>query len=148
MADNINLLDAASAQRTVAGDEVAGILYQRIKRVVGPDGTAVDFLDKASRSDVFSAPGTNGTVVDVSAQGMGRASLQVVQAGGVTAWQVDLQVSLDGVNYVTVISHTQAEGSGAIVFSGANHFPGLYFRARCVSITGGTNLTATFVVLP
>ncbi len=38
MADDINVLDAASATKTVAADEVASKLYQRIKLVHGADG--------------------------------------------------------------------------------------------------------------
>lgn len=42
MADNIVIKDGASADRTVATDEVAGVHYERNKLSIGDDGSAVD----------------------------------------------------------------------------------------------------------
>lgn len=151
MADNITIKDASGANVTIAADELAGPVYvQRIKRLVGPDGSAVDYRDSVSRSDTFTATG-NGTTVDMSAQAVQNFGLQVKEAGTVTSWQVDLEVSLDGTNFVSVLSHTKAsDGDGAVLFSGANRYPALYFRARCAALTlgGGTNVVATIVGMP
>jgi len=40
MADNVGYTEGSG--KTIAADDVGGILYQRIKPVVGADGTAVD----------------------------------------------------------------------------------------------------------
>ena len=40
MADNVGYTPGSGA--TVAADEIGGILFQRVKPVVGADGTAVD----------------------------------------------------------------------------------------------------------
>lgn len=150
MADNVNILDSSSAVKAIATDDIGSVAYQRIKRQVGADGSATDFLDKSSRSDTYTTT-ANGTAVDVSAQGFSRFALQCKQTGTVTSWTVLLEASLDGTNYVTVLTHEKAvDGDGAIQFSGANFFPALYFRSRCSAITlgGGTNVVATIVGLP
>lgn len=134
-----------------ASDTVAGRQHQRIKRSVGGTGLATDFLDKLSGTDAFAAA-IAGATRDCSAQGMSRFGLQVKQTGVVNSWTVDLQVSLDGVNWVnTGMSHTKAfDGDGAIVWSGANQFPALFFRANCfaLSLGAGTNVVVTVVGLP
>lgn len=147
--DNMTVLDATSTTQTVAMDLVSGVLYQRYKRSAGADGSATDFLDKSSRSDTFTAPGS-GTTVNVSAQAMSRYSLQVVQTGTVTSWTVVLEASNDGTNFATILTHTNTTGSGAMVFTGASRYPALYFRARCSALTlgGGTNVIATIVGMP
>ena len=58
MADNV-IISEASTGRTVAGDEVGGVLYQRIKPAVGADGTAVDVSDAAPMPAKL-APTTSG----------------------------------------------------------------------------------------
>jgi hypothetical protein len=134
----------------VACDVVSGEQHQRYKRSVGAAGAATDFLDKLSGSDIFVA-GAAGATRDCSAQGMSRFSLQVKQTGAVTSWIVDLQISLNGMDWITVISHTKAgDGDGAIVFTGTTTYPALYFRANCSAIVlgGGTNVVATILGLP
>lgn len=148
MADNVAITSGSGTN--IAADEVSSAFYQRIKRSVGADGSATDFLDKSSRSDTYTAT-ANGTAVDVSAQGMQNFALQCKQTGTVTSWTVVLEASLDGTNYVTVLTHSKAtDGDGAIVFSGANKYPALYFRSRCTEVTlgGGTNVIATIVGKP
>lgn len=148
MSDNVALKsDASATVATAATDDVGGIHYQRVKRSVGADGSATDFLDKSSRSDTYTTT-ANGTAVDVSAQGLSHFGLQVKQTGTVTSWTVVLEASLDGTNYWPVLSHTKAgESDGGIVWTGAGYFPALYFRSRCTALTlgGGTNVIATIV---
>jgi hypothetical protein len=148
VADNVAI--TAGSGTSIATDDISSVHYQRIKRSVGADGSATDYLDKSSRSDTYTAA-ANGTTVDVSAQGMKRFGLQVKQTGTVSSWTVLLEVSLDGTNFVTVLTHTKADdGDGAIAFTGANLYPALYFRSRCSAITlgGGTNVIATIVGMP
>jgi hypothetical protein len=149
MADGV-LLNSMTGGDVAAADEVAGQKYQRMKRSVGADGLASDFLDKLSGSDQFTASGV-GATRDCSAQGMSRFALQTKQTGTVNSWTIDLQVSLDGTNWVTLISHTKAgDGDGAIIYSGPNLYPALYFRANCsaLSLGAGTNVVVTILGLP
>ncbi len=161
MPDNTTLqsstLATAPAGLVIAGDDVGSVFYQRTKRSVGADGAVTDFLDKTTRSDTFTTASVNGTVVDISAQGMSKFALQVKQTGTVTSWDVRLMGSLDGTNYIEILRHVKTTtgsetvaGDGAIAFTGANHYPLLYFRSRCEAITlgGGTNVIATIVGVP
>ncbi len=137
---------------TVAADDVGSKLYQRIKRSVGADGSATDFLDKSSRSDTFSGTGS-GTTVDLSAQGMSKFGIQVKGTGGIpTAWTVILEGSLDNSNFTQILKHssanTPADTDGSVKW--ASNVPCLYFRSRCTAFTGGpaSNVVATIVGLP
>lgn len=148
MADGIQI--TAGSGTTVQTDDVGGVHYQRVKRSVGADGLATDFLDKASRSDTFTTA-ANGTTVDVSAQGMCKFSLQVKQTGTVTSWTVVLEGSLDGTNFQTILTHTKANNlDGGIIGLGSSASPYLYFRSRCaaISLGGGTNIVVTIVGKP
>lgn len=148
MADTVAI--TAGSGTSIATDDVSGVHYQRIKRTVGGDGSATDYLDKVTRQETFTTT-ANGTAQDVSAQGFSRFAIQVKQTGTVTSWTIEAQVSLDGTNYVSVLSHTKAgDGDGGIVFSGPNRYPALYFRASCTAITlgGGTNVVVTIVGMP
>ena len=136
MADNITIKDASGANVVIRASELSGGAYaQHVK------------LASAYRSDTFTEQG-NGTTVDASEHAAHSFALQVKETGTVTSWQVDLQISLDGTNWAPVLTHTKAtHGDGAIVFSGPNRYPALYFRGRCEAITlgGGTNVVATIV---
>ena len=66
-------------------------------------------------------------------------AIQVVSTdAAATAWNVVLEGSLDSVNFTTILTHTQATGDKAILFSGATLFPVKYFRSRVNSITLGS----------
>jgi hypothetical protein len=148
MADTVAI--TAGIGTAIATDDVSSVHYQRVKRSVGADGSATDFLDKSSRSDTFTASG-NGTTVDVSSQGMTKFGLQVVKTGTVSAWNVVLEGSLNGTHFSTILTHTETlPGDTLVIWTGAGTFPALYYRARCVSITlsGGTNVVATIIGKP
>ena len=148
MADNTTITPGAGL--TVATDDVSSVHYPRVKRSVGADGAATDYLDKASRSDTFNGTGS-GTVVDVSAQGFTKFNLQVKATGPVTSWTVKLTGSLDGTNFSPLITHTNvAPGDGLTIGLAANAAPYLYFRAECTALVldGGTNVVATIVGKP
>lgn len=101
-----------------------------------------------TRSDVFTTAGgaANGTTVDVSANPVKFFALQVVKSGAVTVWDVRLEGSIDGTNFTTILTHTNATGDLLTVWQAAGGLnPVRYFRARLVSITGGTNVTAYIV---
>jgi hypothetical protein len=150
MADGVAI--TAGSGTTIATDDVGGVQYQRIKRSVGADGSATDFLDKHSASHTVTTAAAQATQ-NVSAQGMSRFALQVKQTGTVTSWTVALEVSLDGTNFVALPEMTQTKatnGDGAITWSGSLTFPALYFRANVTALTlgGGTNIVVTVLGLP
>lgn len=148
MADTVAI--TAGSGTSIATDDVGGVHYQRIKRAVGGDGSATDFLDKVTRQETFTTA-TAGTAQDVTAQGFSKFALQCAQTGTVTSWTVVLQVSLDGTNYSTILTHTKADdGDGVVIFTGPNRYPALYFRSNCTELTlgGGTNVVATIVGMP
>lgn len=151
MADNVQI--TAGTGTSIATDEVSSVHHQRVKRTVGGDGSATDFLDKASRADTFTGTG-NGTTVDVSAQGMSRFGIQVKGTGAAPAsWQVVLEVSLDGTNFTTVITHGSAESpadvDGAVKWSTVPTV-GLHFRSRVVALSlgGASNVVVNIVAKP
>lgn len=151
MADGVSV--TAGAGTTIETDDVGGRHHQRIKRSVGADGSATDFLDKASRSDTYTGAG-NGTSLDVSAQGMKHFGVQVKGTGAAAgAWAVVLEVSLDGVNYTVLITHGSAESpadaDGAVKWF-TSPVVGLYFRSRVVSLSLGSasNIVVTIAAKP
>lgn len=147
MADTVAITPGAGV--SIAADDVGGVFHQRIKRSVGADGLATDFLDRSVRSDDFTAT-ANGVTVDVNQQGMKYFSIQVAKTGNVTSWTVVLEVSLDGTNFRTILTHDSVgDGDLAINFT-ATPYPALYFRSRCsaISLGAGTKVTATIVGMP
>lgn len=107
------------------------------------------------RSDTFTTT-ASGTAIDLGAGTSYKYfSLQVVQTGTVTSWTVVLEGSLNGTNYSTILTHTNAApGSGGIVpavtAAAFTPFPVRYFRTRCSAITlgAGTNVIATCLGSP
>lgn len=99
-----------------------------------------------TRSDTFSSTGT-GTTIDSSSAPVKLFSIQVDISGTVTAWDVRLEGSLDNLNFMQILQHTNTTGDGNIVFSGNSFSPCLYFRARCAGLTGlgGSSLTASIL---
>lgn len=147
MADNTTITPGTGL--TVATDDVSSVHYPRVKRSVGADGSATDFLDKASRSDTYSGTGT-GTTVDVSLQGFSRFAIQCKQTGTVNSWTIVLETSLDGTNFSTLLTHTKASNLDGGVVWFTVMAPSLYFRSRCTAMDlgSGTNVVTTIVGLP
>jgi hypothetical protein len=134
----VTIKDASNANVDVASAPLGGVQVPQI-------GWA-----KASRGDTFTATGT-GTAVDVSGLGMSQFGIQVKATGAVDSWTAVVEVSLDGTNYVTVLTHTNlSDGDGAIKWSGANEYPALYFRSHCTELTlgSGTNVIVTIIGKP
>ena len=67
------------------------------------------------------------------------------KATGFTAWSLLLQGSLDGVNWVTLLAHTQATpGDGAIVWTTAK-LPVKKVRLNLTSVTGSGSLACAML---
>lgn len=136
MANNIEILDANSDPVTIATKDVGGVHYQNIAPPV-------------SRSDTFTATG-DGVTVDASDHPLQSFGLQVIGTGDTpSAWTVALQVSLDGTNWVTLLTHSSADSDpiGSFVSNGANLAPSLYLRSNVSALTLGpaTNIVVTIV---
>lgn len=156
MADNV-VLNTGAGGDTIAADDVSGVKFQRNKLVHGADGANDGDVSNAnplpikvpsaSRSDAYTAA-ANGTAVDVSARPTRSYAMQVKGTGAApTAFNVVLEASLDNANWTTVLTMTEADGDGAVRFTGGLFFPALYFRSRCVTVTLGsaTDIVATIL---
>lgn len=99
-----------------------------------------------TRSDIFSATG-NGVIINTSTSPLKYFSLQVTISGSVTAWDIILEGSLDGISFTRILQHTESTGDTVTIFPGASVYPILYFRSRCSVFTGsgGDSLTATIM---
>lgn len=90
-----------------------------------------------SRSYTFTSSGT-GTI-EGSSVAVKSYSIQVKGTGAAaTAWDVDLEGSLDGVNFTQILNHTTTTGDGKILFSGSNIYPAYYIRPKVNSLTLGS----------
>lgn len=151
MSDTVPITSGSGT--SIATDDVSSVHYQRVKRSVGADGSATDFLDRATRSDTFTGTG-NGTTSDVSAQGMKHFSMQVKGTGAAaSSWTANLQLSLDGTNFTTYGTHssadTPADADGAMVVI-SSPAPALYFRSNVSALTlgGASALVVTILGKP
>lgn len=82
---------------------------------------------------------TSDTAVDVSDQTLKYWSLQVKGTGAAaTSWTVTLEVSLDGTNYVPILTHTDTSTSDGGIVAMSTPFPALYYRTRVTALTLGS----------
>ena len=104
-------------------------------------------LSVSSRADTYTETGS-GTAVDVSTTGKQWLGVQVKGTGAAaTAWTVNLQASLDGTNYSTVLSHTNTDDTDGSIVWISTPAPTLYFRSNVSALTLGsaTNIVVTIV---
>lgn len=96
-----------------------------------------DFARIAPQRQEFTATGV-GAVVELG-DAARRYSLQVIgDPVAATAWSVDLEGSLDGVHFDTILTHTTGTGDGKIWWSGNQQFPALFMRAKVNTLTLGS----------
>lgn len=136
MADNLAITPGSGA--TIATRDTGTAHLQRV------------IIEPSNRSDTYTVA-ANGTTVDVSTRPCSKFGIQLKGTGAAaTAWSVPLEVSLDGTNFQTLVTHATADGDGAIKWLGSPLSPALYFRSRCASITLGaaTNVVVTIVGMP
>lgn len=109
------------------------------------DGHLRVSLSGASSSNTYttvtSSPATAG--INLSKY----YTLQVVATGAVTIWDVRLEGSIDNINFVTILTHTNATGSGAAVTT-TTPYLARYIRTRCAGLTlgAGTNVIAHYAL--
>lgn len=112
--------------------------------VVTPSTNAFSINGISSyRTDNYTAAGA-GTTINVSSSPLRTFSIQVTGIGATaTSWDVLLEGSLNGVNFTTLMEHTEVIGNGVALFSGTNLQPVLYYRSRVVAVTlGGASAIA------
>ena len=96
---------------------------------------------------LFAAVGASPTI-DVSQFPVTKYSIQVTGEGAAaTAWNVDLEASLDGLTFTIVQTHATIDGDGQVVFNGANLAPSLFFRANVTVLTLGAATGITVIIL-
>lgn len=123
-------------------DAVEKALKVNVVKTVGGGGGSSGSLFQTG-SDSFGSP-DNGTIVDTSTNPSKSYGIQVKKSGTVSQWSVDLEGSIDGVNFEQILTHDSTDNAdGSIVWSGTVESPCLYFRARCVSFTGSGTITVT-----
>lgn len=100
-----------------------------------------------SRADTYSATG-DGFTVDASIVNPKSFAVQVKGTGAsATTWDVRLECSLNGVEFTTVISHTNADLDGTTKASGSTLFPCRHFRSRTAGIVlgGASDIVVTIL---
>lgn len=100
-------------------------------------------LNYQTQQDTYAATGT-GTVVNCSNQPVKDFSIEVKGTGAAaTSWTVALEGSNDGMNWTTIVSHSNTDGDG--VTKALANFPVLYFRSHCTALSLGsaTNIVVT-----
>ena len=124
------------------------------------DGDRVQTLyDEYGRQRVIldAMPGptvsaTFTTTANSTTQGLGipisKFGLQVKRTGVVTSWTVNIDGSIDGSNFFTLVSHTNvAPADGGIIWTFDK--PVLYWRLACSALVlgGGTNVVARAIAM-
>src|SRR5258708_21861022 len=93
---------------------------RRLKVVADVATTPSNFV---TRSDTFTATGA-GAVADASAFVARSYSIQVKGTGApATSWNVQIEVSLDNVNFTSVMTHTNSVGDGMLLLSDSDLYP-------------------------
>lgn len=132
---SIQIKDATGATKNVA------------TKLVGTDHFQQQVPYEQNRSDTFTGAGA-GTAVDVSLVPCSRFAIQVKGTGAVpTAWEVVLEVSLNGTDYTAILTHKNGNHADGAVLLLATAAPVKFFRSRCVSLTlgGATNIVTTII---
>lgn len=78
----------------------------------------------------------SGPIIDISNNPMKYFTIQTKTTGTVLSWIIRLQVSIDNENWTTIATHTNAVGSGLLVFV-TTPSPALYLRANCTGLDLG-----------
>jgi hypothetical protein len=87
-------------------------------------------------------PGAPKTFDDLQAN----VTMQVVVTGAPTSFEVDLEVSLDGFNWVAVNNSTHTPWIGTLYPGAMNGMVVLAVRANLVALVGGTSPTVTAII--
>jgi len=113
------------------------------------DGTTTYDLAPASyyqnRASVGNLGGA-GTAVDMTANPMSKFGLEIENASGTTsAWNINLEGSMDNTSYFTLTNQTSATGNPQLSFIADK--PVRYMRSNVTSVTGGGNVRIRIIAL-
>lgn len=129
----------------VYNSSVTALKVDVVQTVGGGGGSGGGPATK-SGSDEYTGP-ADGTTLNTAGVAYKYFSLQVDETNGtVSAWEVLLEGSNNGTTWQTLVTHTKVDGgNGGLRF---NQIPSsvLYFRTRCVSLSGSS--TPTIVAIP
>ena len=105
----------------------------------------------AKYTETFAATGA-GTTYDLVRRTSDTFALAVKKTGSVTSWTVLLEGSLDGTNWTTLLTHTNASPGDALIIAptAGVRTPVNYLRLNCSALTLGTGtaIVATFAATP
>ena len=98
-------------------------------------------------TDVFTATGT-GTTVSVQAVAVKSYSIAVKgTTAAATSWTAILEISLDGTNFTTLLTHSTGTGDGVVLANTTTFSPSLFFRARLTALVLGPATDVHITVL-
>lgn len=103
----------------------------------------------AEGSKTFSATGFDVAAgsTDCTAGPMRSFALQAKKTGSVTAWILTLEGTIDGVNWDTLLTHTEtAPGDGKLIW--VKDKPATKLRMSLSVLTGAGTLAAKYIGLP
>ena len=81
-----------------------------------------------------------GTAVNCEAYPLKNFALQVVNQVGASTWSVNVEISLDGVTFTSVLTHDTTDTTGVVKFIADK--PARFFRYNVTDLTGvGANIT-------
>jgi len=87
--------------------------------------------------DTYTDVGT-GTAIEVGGA-VQNFSLQVAgDKVAATSWSVNLEGSLDGVNFEPLLTHTETHGDGRVIFNGNQVYPVMFIRSKVTALTLGS----------
>lgn len=89
-----------------------------------------------------------GRVVDMSANPCAWYAVQATKGGSVTAWTLLLQGSLDGTNWFTIATHTNADPGDKNTKQNSTVTIAKKMRLNLTALTGAGTLDASVVALP
>lgn len=90
----------------------------------------------APQRQLFTEAGV-GSVIELGGAAQNFALQVAGRDGAADAWGVDLEGSLDGIHYDTLLTHTTGTGDGKMWFSGNQVYPVLFVRPNVKSLTLG-----------
>lgn len=102
-------------------------------------------IENRLSTELFATNGQTGAIVDLSDAPFDKFSIQV--SGPVNAWDVRLEGSLDGINFGTILQHTNIKNKSAEIISVAAAAPILYMRSRCAFVDLGNVSNLKVVIM-
>ena len=110
-------------------------------------GTWYSNRDAITSSDSYTGTG-NGSTINVSTHPTINYGLLVYQnSGTAVSWDIRCEGSLDNINFSQIVQHTNTNGTGATVWSGASMAIARFFRTRTAGISLGTAQSLTAVCM-